>query len=249
MNKQSPLGARQFEELFDRFVATETGGHRLDERDEVKAIRGAKCADYFFPDSNVIVELKTLNENHGDMKFVVDRAREAAARLGHPVSLVDTWLNGAGSLPNDVKRAVDAKLQNALKNTVRKANEQIRSTRSILKKRYDGILVVANLGEYLFGPIELLRNLAGHAMGRTSLSIDAILLITPGVAYSSFGGHPEHYIAPVYSDGKTYLGDFIEPLAEKWIGFEAASLGLRPVVEKVYELDHNSKVARPIRWP
>lgn len=247
MSEKFLVDARQFEELFDRFVRVEMGGHRLDERDEVKAMPGSKCADYFFPDSNVIVELKTLNENHGDKKFVVDRARETAAQLGHPVSVVDTWLIGAGSLPNDLKRAMETKAQNALRNTVRKANEQIRSTRSILKKRYDGILVVANLGEHLFGPIELLRNLAGQALGRTSLSIDAILLITPGVSYSSFGDYPEHYIAPVYSDEKTYLGDFIEPLAEKWIEFEAASLGLRPLVEKVYELDHKSKMARPVR--
>ena len=249
MSKPLPFGAAQFEELFDQFVRAQTDGHRLDERDDVKAMRNAKCADYFFPDSDVIMELKTLNEDHSGREYVVERVHKAAARFRHPASAVNTWLNGEGPLPKDVEKAVNASVQNSLKNAVRKANEQIRSTRSILKGKQDGILVVANLGEHLFGPVELLRNLAGHALGRTALSIDAILLITPGVAYSTDGEAPQHYIAPVYSDGKTYLGDFIEPLAEKWIAFEAASLGQRPVVEKVYELDQMSKAARPASKP
>jgi hypothetical protein len=247
LNKQLLWDAKRFEDLFNQFVRTQTDGHRLDERDDVKASRDAKCADYFFPNDGVIVELKTLNEDHGGLEYVIRLVHEATVRYGHPASTAEAWLSGRARLPKNVASAVDTKVQNSLKNMLRKANEQIKSTRLILKKRQDGILVVANLAENLFGPIELLRNIASHALGRTSLSIDAILLITPGVAYSAGDGHPQHYIAPVYAEDKTYLGDFIEPLVARWIAFEAASMGLEPEVEKIYELDESSKIARPVR--
>ena len=247
LNNQLLWDAKRFEDLFNQFVRPQTYGRRLDELDDVKASRGAKCADYFFPNDSVIVELKTLNEDHGSLEYVIRLVHEATVRFGHPASTTEAWLSGRERLPKNVASAVDTKVQNSLKNMLRKANDQIKSTRSILKKRHDGILIVANLAESLFGPIELLKNITRHALGRTSLSIDAILLITPGVAYSDGDGPPQHYIAPVYAEEKTYLRDFIEPLVARWIDFEAVSMGLKPEVEKIYEIDESSKIARPVR--
>lgn len=232
MNTEAEFSAKQFEKLFDRFIREQTDGCRLDERLDAKTIKGKKCADYFFPSSKIIVELKTLNKDHGDRKFVVDLCYSTAKNLGYSTSVVEAWLSSKSSLPKDLEAAVDRKVQNSLKGMVRTTNDQIKSTRQILRQKHDGILIVANLGENLFGPTELLRNIAGHALGRTSLSIDAILLITPGVAYFFDDTSPQHYIAPVYAEDKKYLGDFIEPLVAKWIDFESENLGLEPKIER-----------------
>jgi hypothetical protein len=241
MSETFGFDAKRFEQLFDQFVKDRTEGRRLDDR-----ARNVKCADYFFPNDGVIVELKTLNEDHGDREFTVRLLREAAANLGHQAAVIETWRHGLGPLPLDVRKVVDSKVQNSIKRMVRKANDQIKSTRTILGKKHDSVLIVANLGERLFGPVELLRNIVGHALGRSTLSIDAILLITSGVTYSDGSRLPQHYISPVYAEGKTYLGDFIEPLVGKWVEFEASALGLRPEIEVVRELDSSSLYARPI---
>lgn len=247
MNEPLSLNPRRFENLFDEFVRTQTDGHRLDERTDLGPTSGLKCADYFFPESKIIVELKTLNEDHSDLELIVRLAREAASRLKISESTINAWLRGQAELPAAVVAIVDSKVQNSLKKMVRKANDQIKSTRSILGKRYDGLLIVANLGERLFGPIEMLRNIAGHALGRTTLSIDAILLVTTGVTYSTAGSKPQHYVAPVYADDKEYLGDFVESLASRWIKFEANAFGASPQVEIVREFDQSMLLARPLR--
>ncbi len=105
--------------------------------------------------------------------------------------------------------------------------------------------MIANLTETMFGPVELLKNFAKHALERRSLAIDAIVLITPGVAYSAEGSLPQHYLMPVYREGKTHLGDFVEPLLESWIDFEALELGQEPDVEIANQIDEKSKSARP----
>lgn len=240
------FSANTFEKLFDTFVCSWRGGRRLDEMFDNKLPEGTKCADYFFPTERVIVELKTLNENHGYNDLIIRLVGDELVRKGYPLSLRDEWQRGRLALPKAVTRKVDEKVQNSLKKAVRKANEQIMSAQNLLGERCDTLLIVANLNEFLFGSVELLRNLAGHALGRSSLRIDSILLITPGVQYATRGGIPQHHIIPVYDEGKQHLGDFVEPLAEAWIDFEARSLGVVAEIEKVFDLDEDSKFARPV---
>ncbi|MCA0272198.1 MAG: hypothetical protein LCH69_09040 [Proteobacteria bacterium] len=243
---ESAFKASSFENLFDRFVAGYNEGRRVDDIFRDVSIASKKSADYFFPNESIIVELKTLNENHNSKERILKLVDDELARKKYRPQLRDEWLNGRAKLPKCVARKVNDRIQNSLKNLVRKANEQIVSTRSLIGARHDAILIVANLNEFLFGPIELLRNLSGHALKRSSPAIDAILLITPGVTYSAGGGTPQHYIAPAFAEGKEYLADFVEPFAESWIEFESQSLGLRSEVEKVFDFDEASLTARPV---
>ncbi|WP_371226585.1 hypothetical protein [Roseovarius sp. 2305UL8-3] len=235
-----------FECLFDKFVESELNGCRLDKMLSGKIPDGTKCADYFFPNPGIIIELKTLNKNHGEHDFVLGLVEEGLANFGFPLSRKNDWLNSVAPLPQKVVRFVHGKVQNSIKNTVRKANKQVISSRILLGKKHDSILICANLNELLFGPLELLKYLAGHAMSRSTPAIDAILMISPGVQYSSVSHQVQHYAAPIYADGKQHLGDFLEPFIEKWLEFEAQSLGLYSDIEKVYEFDEDSKTARPI---
>jgi hypothetical protein len=243
---QPKLSAQSFEQLFDGFVEGFENGRRLDKYLSENIIAGKKCADYFFPDQGKIIELKTLNENHASIERIVQLVDSELARKKYPAALRDQWLLGHGRLPKPVAQKVNDRVQSSLKKVVRKANEQIESTRLIMGEHHDAILVVANLNEFLFGPMELLKYLAGHALRRSTTAIDGILLITPGVKYAVNAGVAQHYVVPVYKDGKQYLGDFVEPLAEAWIDYESKQFGLTSEVEKVFDIDEISKSARPI---
>ncbi|MEM9578266.1 MAG: hypothetical protein AAF999_14785 [Pseudomonadota bacterium] len=207
---------------------------------------GTKNADYVFPKDNLFIELKTLTKNHGDRESILAHVSEALMKLKLPPSLKDAWLAGDATLPRTVRRIVDRKVTNSVKNAVRKANEQLRASQALVGHNYNGILLVANLQETVFGPVELLRSFAVQALDRTKLSIDAVVMITPGVAYATDGGIPRQYVAPVYRNGMTHLGDFIEPMLNAWIEFEARSLGVQADVEIVREFDRESLNARPV---
>lgn len=235
-----------FESLFDEFVLSQAGGRKIDSSIEANAPEQPKCVDYIFEQQKVIVELKTLEKSHGDVSYVLKCVKDGLAKFGFPASRLDDWMRKGRPLPNKVARFVDNRVQNSLKKAVRKANDQITSTRSNLGYDCDSVLVVANLNETLFRPIELLRYLAGHALARTKPAIDAVLLLTPGVLYCSGNEHPKHYAAPTYAEDKQYLGNFLEPLIERWLEFEAQSMGLELEIEKQYEISESDRRARPV---
>lgn len=231
--------------MFDEFVRQQTGGSRLEELLPKGIPEGTSNADYIFNDERIIVELKTLTKNHGDRDSVIRHVDAGLNKLGLPLQRRADWLAGKRPLPKKVKRYVDQRVQRSLEQVVRKANSQIRETSKLLEQEFNGILVVANLGEILFGPLELLRYLAGHALRRSRLAIDGIVLVTPGVSYSTGGNPPKHYAAPVYREGKEQLRDFVEPFIDAWLKFEAESFGVESKLEIVREFDEESKNARP----
>lgn len=239
------LTAPEFEKLFDAFVRTRTGGLRFSEFAPNSISDGTETADYIFSSDQIIVELKSLTKNHGDRDSVVRHVADGLNKFGLPKQRIDDWLLGRQDLPRKVIRFANQRVQNSIKHAVRKANSQIKSTQKLVATPHDGILIVANLQELLFGPIELLRYFAGHALERSVLAIDAIVLITPSVTYSSSGNLSQHYLVPVYREGKQKLGDFIEPLLASWIEFEAASLGVKAEVEICHDIDERDKNARP----
>ena len=234
-----------FESLFDEFI-DELGGQRLDKLYPEVTTAGIKNADYYLQSTKTIVELKTLVSDHGDRQSILSIVSHAAKELKLPQTVVSNWQAGKAPLPRSIRRIVDRKVQNSLKNVARKANEQLRKTERFIGSAKNKILVVANLQETLFGPAELLKYLAGHMLERKNPSTDAIILLTPGVAYSSFGAEPEHYCIPVYADGKTHLGEVAEPMIKAWIEFEAKSLGVAAEIEITDELDRKTLSARPV---
>ena len=234
-----------YEALFDAFIDQETSGTRVDKSVKNEIIANSKAADYVFHEEKIIIELKTLDRNHGSRGHVLSLVDEAIRKRELPPTVKQDWVNRRAPLPKSVTRFVDKKVQNSMKGAVRKANLQLEATKNFLGKGYSGVLIVANLQEMLFGPMEMLKILSFHALDRSSCHIDALLLMTPGVSYVSPSSFPQHYIAPAYAEGKTYLGDFIEPLVKKWIEFEASAFGQKSEVEMKFEIDESSKQARP----
>lgn len=249
MSSQVPTNANDFEKLFDRFVREQTLGTRFDESPEISIPRDTKCADYWFADARLAIELKTLNKNHGSREQIVGLIDEGLKKYRCDPAVRNSWLDGRTPLPKNVARFVNGKVQNSIKGAVRKANSQLLATRKLIGNDIKTVLLVANLHERLFGPRELLKYLSGQVLDRNSPQIDATILISPGVAYSSGPEAPWHYLETAYADGMEHLGDLIEPLLNAWIDFEAAALGVQPVVDMSKEVTEQHMRARPFEKP
>tara|TARA_R110000751_G_scaffold287764_1_gene392626 strand:- start:104 stop:850 length:747 start_codon:yes stop_codon:yes gene_type:complete len=248
MEKQN-YSPKEFENTFDKFILEFAGGCRIDQEYASIIPENTKAADYHLSNKDIIIELKCLAKSHGSTSYVLDLIEKAVKQHGFPSNTLENWMSRQERLPKKIRGIVDSTVQNSLKGAVRKANMQLTSSKKLLGRSNDGILIVANLNETLFSPVELLRNIAGHVLNRTSSDVDAVLLITPGVKYSTPKEGTHHYAIPVYADGKEYLGEFIDPFVTSWLRYEAELLGVKLDLEVLTELDEASKSARASLTP
>jgi len=246
MGSEMLSSSHGFERLFDRFVQEQTFGIRFDEATDIAVPTGTKCADYWFADARVAIELKTLSQDHSSRDQVFKHVDQGLKKFGYRSELRNSWVEGKVALPTKVARFVDRKVQNSIKGAIRKANSQLLATRRLVGTDINTILLIANLNERLFGPRELLKYISGQVLERNSPQIDATILISPGVEYTSGSEAPWHYLETAYADGMEHLGDLVEPFLRAWIDFEATTLGVRAVVDSSREATDQQNRARPV---
>jgi hypothetical protein len=135
------------EATFIEFVGTFRQGGLL--KDFVSSLPiGANNADYYFPDDNVIVELKTLEKNPLDDSASLERRIMSAYKsLGYEFHDFLAWLFRRNNFPDDVNRRVFSKTSDYIIKAVKKAKKQIDDSRLILRKPDAcGLILVANSG-------------------------------------------------------------------------------------------------------
>ena len=88
-------------------------------------------ADFYFPDDNVVVELKRMEaDSRTDYPM---RIAKAFAHFGHTGSETLGFLFRGEPMPEKVAARLSRQLTNPLRQAVRKANQQIEATRCHLK--------------------------------------------------------------------------------------------------------------------
>lgn len=137
-------------------------------------------ADYWFPEHNVVAELKCLSEDLMKSSAFNKRASDLYrkwAKLGfvkNPVSskikfkLKDLPPKCARELVDPIKRRLEA-------NTLRKANRQIKALRKNLNALHaKGLLILVNEGDYTYTP-EMMCHLLARSLKAQYNSINSVI--------------------------------------------------------------------------
>jgi hypothetical protein len=131
-----------FEATFKKFVKEFPG--------ELVAESDVRNADFFFPQDNIVAELKTLQEDARQEYEIKLRDRAADWQRRRLMLIYGTVSISLETVPEVCQREWLGILQPPIENIIRKANRQIRSTKqskNCLDAR--GLLLIANDGNFL----------------------------------------------------------------------------------------------------
>ena len=235
-----------FESIFDEFIAEQPGGHRIDSYKSGEFAKGLN-ADYFLAEQGLVVELKTLENNQASPENIRRRLQNSLRDCGFKINLADQILSGSILPPKKVAKKMEQKTGNALNGLLRKANKQVFETRRrIGDDAKFGALIVANVADFGFNPHRMAHFLSGKVLAISKCALDVIVITTPEVNYDEGDGNVTQYWYPVYADGKTNLGDFIEPLGFRWSKFLAKKRGEEPNIIPTFAISDEMINARPI---
>lgn len=189
--------------VFDRAVG-DLGGKCLDV--EPPPGLGVEFADYFFPDENVVAELKCLTEDSDPNEFHALLRGWAERGLIPPPPTGITFRVYTRDLPEVCRREFfHAELDRIRNSTIKKANRQIRQTKEWLgRPEARGLLFLANDGNFHRRP-GLLSQLVIEACRDRFTSIDGVVIFTAN--FGTVGGDsPEgtRFWAPILLRGDKF---------------------------------------------
>lgn len=220
---------QDFEAIFREFVK-DFGGELLSEGE-------AKSADFYFPDANMVTELKTLeNEALMEHAAIVQKLADSWMRR----RLLFAYGRVMISLPKlhpICQREWLAELQPPVENIVRKANRQIRSSKQSMNHTDSkGLLLIANEGNLLHtSPVDYMT-LVGGVLSKKDQSGERRFPHIDGVVYfsrrirSRDEGFPFWVSGYVRPGGDPALSAFQERLQRGWFAYISKITGL-PVGE------------------
>ncbi|MDO8433326.1 MAG: hypothetical protein Q7S58_13045 [Candidatus Binatus sp.] len=182
-----------------------------------------KNADYLFQQYGVIGELKRLEKNQGDDPEMIAKRNRlyrkwlTERRPGVPI-VYGTALLELRRLPPDCQNEMISLYREPIARRIRKANEQIKSTRSTLNMpNATGVLFLAQDGDYSIGP-EAILNLASRCLkGGRFRGIDDIICFNAFPA--GLPGDPVGYMFWVHAcrdDRRATANELLQSLQKAW---------------------------------
>lgn len=202
------------EPTFDRFVER-VNGCRID---VLHPSPGVENADYIFKQDEVIIELKTIENELGNTeqfrekmnvlnRKVYNRFKKTPAAMD-PVVTVE-YLKGF----IDLHRAPLARI-------VKKANSQIKSTKSNFGyESYSGVLLLVNDGLKELPPRAMLSTL-GRILNGSCSSIRALVYLTNHYVMIPGDDYGRVLWVPMYADSNDdKLVDFVNSIGKAWFDY------------------------------
>jgi hypothetical protein len=198
------------------------GGQVLDR--VLGGARPFKNADYYFPQEQVVAELKVLSEDILQKEDFVRATSDLYARWTRE-GKVQRGPSGRRALrtrdlPEECARELLGLLRSRLESsTIKNANKQIRDTKKHLQvPDAVGLLIIANDGNFAFKP-DVLFHLLAHSLKGRYRSIDALIFFTANEPLSLPGF--EHEGANLWTnlvvDGRRSLPEgFSDRLGSEW---------------------------------
>jgi hypothetical protein len=183
--------------------------------------QGLENADYYFPNDEVIAELKTLESDAHDPVLFGQRIIRSVELCGYNFQDYMGWLERKENFPPEVTARLSAMIARPIRECIKKAIRQIDVTRRILgKPEAKGLVLLANSGNYgLSAPI--LMSVASRefaACAKTGL--DGLVYFTPNVLnYIGDEGIGYELWVPVANNAGDQLQDFIDELGKAWFDY------------------------------
>lgn len=207
------------EETFTEFVRTFRGADVLP-RFVPNIPKSTLNADYYFPEDDVIAELKTLEVDALDLKTIDRRIMASYKWLGYQLEDYTDFLFGKKYLPDDVNKRVFSTISRPIIDAVRKANKQIISSRRLLgRPEAKGLILVANSGNFGFPPVQLMNVVLKGFERLNDSNKDGIVYFTPNVYHDVGDGVPYEIWVPIANEHGDELQQFIDSLGKAWFDY------------------------------
>jgi hypothetical protein len=205
-------------------------------------------ADYYFPNDNVIAELKTLEIDALDLETIDRRIMASYKWLGYKLCDYTDFLFGKKYLPDDVNKRVFSTISRPIIDCVRKANKQIISSRRLIgKPDAKGLVLIANSGNFGFPPVQLMNVVLEGFDRLTDRKRDGIVYFTPNVYHDMGDGVPYELWVPIANEHGDELQEFIDDFGKAWFDYREKTA--QPDVSRRENSDFlpllNAKVVQP----
>lgn len=190
--------------------------------------RNFENADFFFKEHQVVAELKEIETEFSKGEYFHKKHIELLEKL---VSLEPSWrpslLGGTTPYPDWYKKDFIRIFRPPLQRILKKANKQIRETKSFLGiHQPTGIILLANDGFNSLPP-NIARGLIAEILKNSFSSIDCCIYITINqyIALPD-SNEPKLIWAPMYSDrANESLVRFVDKLGENWLNYLETTIG------------------------
>jgi hypothetical protein len=218
MNNRSPRPIRHIniETVLDEFVLTFRNGQLI--RDLMTTpSKMPPNADYLFAADSVIAELKCLVKNQMEASDWRRRLAKACEATG--LDDIEGRLIRGEPLPDAVRARLFHLLREAIRNVVKKGNQQIRASKEVLHEDGGkGVLLVANDNNYGFEPETMSAVISDAVACLGDSHIDAVVYFTPNVFHRIPGFDVAWIIwEPSYRDETdTELSEFVNDMGRRW---------------------------------
>ncbi len=202
------------EKTFDIFVER-VDGLRIDKLHSEYEVQNA---DYIFPKSKVIVELKTLETEVGNTKQFREKMnvvnRQIYAKYGKTPLALDAEVS------TEYLKAFIALYRAPIARIVKKANAQIKSTQQNFGyEDHQGILLLINDGLKVLPPEFILATL-GRILNGSCRSIRAVIYLTNHYVVIPGDEYGRILWVPMYADAdRDGLVEFVNQLGKSWFDF------------------------------
>lgn len=209
---------------FTEFARTFRGGAPVSEFVE-RIPDGSLNADYYFPEDNVIAELKTLEVDALDPETFGRRVMASYKHFGYELSDFTRWLFRQELMPEQVSRRVYQLSARPVVECVKKAHKQIVATRRLLNQPVaQGLVLVANSANTLEPKQAMSAVLRGYEQ-RAETRLDAAVYFTPNVYHDLGDDIPYELWVPVAGD---HLQQFVDGLGGAWFDYRQKRHGPGP---------------------
>lgn len=202
---------------FMKFVRMFGGGPLCDFVDMKEIPAGVLNADFYIPEGDVIIELKTLEKDGIDGETYARRVMQAYSHFGYSGSDYFGWLFRGEKMPPKVAQRVQNATVRPIIQAVHKANKQIRSTKNILERsKARGLILIANDNNFSFDLAGMMNVLARAFKSISDYHTDAIVYLTQNVFYDTGDGIAHNVWSPVYNIGNEEFSEFVNELGKRW---------------------------------
>lgn len=223
----------EIEPDFDAFVRR-FGGRVL--RDELPRSPVFANADYYFPEANVIAELKCLEKNKVDDPATQNKLRRLWIKWrqrGDVTGSVPDVIHSR-DYPVRCQQEMYAVYSVPVKRRITKANRQIRETRAYLNQpKAKGLLLLANDGNMALEPAAL-THILFTTLAREFTAIDSFIFFTANYWVRSTHTDKQTLLwtSGYFDETRTVSEDFIRVLFEGWSSYVEKMQSVS--IEKIY---------------
>ncbi len=204
---------------FSKFIQTFRGGSLV--TDYVTNIPDSVLnADFYFPNDNVIAELKVMTSDASNSEAYTKRIMDAATHFGHTGSEIMGWFLRGEEIPERVKRRVYSSSYRSIVESIKKANKQIASTRHLLRQpKARGLVLLANDRNMMFSIAGMtdISVKSFHALRK--IEMDCLVYFTPNVFHDIGDGIAHQIWSPIYNVGSEDFGDFVNDFGKAWLDY------------------------------